>query len=399
MKEALAIAAPLKVLTIGHSYVVALNRRLCREMARAGGDRVEVVAAAPEWFRGDLRPIPLEPSGEAEPYRLEAVPVRLGTNAHLFTYGGRIRELLAGPWDVVHAWEEPFVLAGFQVARLARPGASVVFSTYQNLRKSYPPPFRWTERYCLGRASGWTAGGRTIVEALGGRPGYRDRPHRIIPLGVDPEAFRPDPGAGRQVRRDLGWDEPGPPVVGYLGRFVAEKGAGQLTRALDRLPSGSWRALLVGGGPLEGELRAWADRQRGRARVVTGVAHDAVPAHLNAMDLLAAPSRTIPRWKEQLGRMLLEAMACGVPVVASDSGEIPHVVADAGPIVPEADEDAWVEALGLLVDSPDRRRAWGALGLARAREVYAWSRVGRQYLDFFRDLRASAPAPAAASAG
>ena len=63
---------------------------------------------------------------------------------------------------------------------------------------------------------------------------------------------------------------------------------------------------------------------------MTGVAHDDVPEYLNAMDLLCAPSQTTARWREQFGRMLIEAMACGVPVVASRSGEIPYVVGDAG---------------------------------------------------------------------
>ena len=106
------------------------------------------------------------------------------------------------------------------------------------------------------------------------------------------------------------------------------------TAKADRIEPTAWRALWVGGGAMEGMLRDWAARHGDRVRIVTGVGHDRVPGYLNAMDLLAAPSQTTPRWKEQFGRMLLEAMAAGVPVVASDSGEIPHVVKDAGRVVP-----------------------------------------------------------------
>jgi glycosyltransferase involved in cell wall biosynthesis len=382
---------PMQILMVGHSYGVALNRRLCREVARAGGDGVAVTVAAPAWYRGDLRPIALEPLA-GEPYRLEPVPARFSKVPHVFLYGRRLRALLRGPWDVVHAWEEPYILAGGQIALASPRGAALVYSSFQNQPKRYPPPFAWVERLCLARASGWTAFGRTVAETLQDRPGYRDRPMRTIPLGVDLDVFRPDPDARHRVRAGLGWAEAGPPVVGFLGRFVPEKGLGLLTRALDRLPPGSWRALLVGGGPLEGELRSWANRQGGRARVVTGVSHDGVPAYLNAMDLLAAPSQTTPRWKEQLGRMLLEGMAAGVPVVASDSGEIPHVMAAAGLIVPEADEAAWVAALSGLLESPDRRRDLRGRGLERACTVYAWPHIGRQFLDFFRELHAAAPA-------
>jgi glycosyltransferase involved in cell wall biosynthesis len=377
----------MNILTVGHSYVVALNRRLCRELARAGGVQVRVTVVAPAFFHGDLRPIALEPCA-GEPYRLEPVPVRGSKFPHVFWYSRRLARLLrGGRWDVVHAWQEPFVLAGGQISWHTPRGAALVFSTFQNLPKWYPPPFAQVERYGLARASGWTAFGRTVAQALQDRPGYRDRPMRVIPLGVDCDVFRPDPEARRRTLATLGWSDPGPPVVGFLGRFVPEKGVELLRRVLDRLEPDSWRALWVGGGALEGDLRAWAGRHGGRARVVTGVAHDAVPAYLNAMDLLAAPSQATPRWKEQLGRMLLEAMASGVPVIASDSGEIPHVVADAGQVVAESDESAWAEALRVLLASSNRRRELRARGLARAHEVYAWPLVARQFLDFFRQMR------------
>jgi glycosyltransferase involved in cell wall biosynthesis len=380
----------LKILMIGHSYVVALNRRLCREVARAAGETASVVVAAPTYVRGDLRPIYLEPS-DGEPYELVPIRLRLSKIPHIAHYApGALRELMGRePWDVVHVWQEPYVLVGGQIARASPKRASLVYSTFQNISKHYPPPFGGIERYSLGRASAWTAFGSTIECAQRDRPGYCDRPMRMIPLGVDRDAFRPDPEAGRTTRESLGWSAPGPPVVGYLGRFVREKGVDLLTRALDAQPRGSWRALFVGGGSMEPHLRAWAGRHPEQARVVTGVHHDDVPRHLNAMDILAAPSLTTPRWREQLGRMLLEAMASGVAVVASDSGEIPHVVADAGRIVPEADERAWAVALTELIADSSLRADLAGRGLARARDVYDWPIVARRFLEFFREVRAS----------
>jgi glycosyltransferase involved in cell wall biosynthesis len=374
-------------LSVGHSYVVALNRRLAHEVARAGAGRWEVTAAAPRFVHGDLRPIALEPlPGEA--CRLVPVPTYLTRWPHVLLYGRTLRHLVGQSWDFVHCWEEPYVLAGFQVAVWVRPGVPLVFWTAQNLPKRYPPPFNWFERYCLRRCAGWLACGYTTVDALKPR-GYAAKPYRVLPLGVDVGVFRPDAAAGASVRRSLGWAEAGPPVVGYLGRFIPEKGVSFLMHALDAVRT-PWRALFVGGGKLEAQLRDWGKRYPDdRVRVVTGVPHEGVPAHLCAMDVLAAPSQTTPRWREQLGRMLIEAMACGVPVVGSDSGEIPHVIGDAGLVLPEADAAAWAAGLASLLESPARRAVLGALGLDRARTVYAWPVIAREHLQFFDQLLAT----------
>jgi glycosyltransferase involved in cell wall biosynthesis len=381
------VTRPRRLLTVGHSYVVALNRRLAHELARAGAGRWDVTVAAPRFVHGDLRPISLE-AFPVEACRLIPVSAYFTSRPHVMLYGRSLRRFFAERWDVIHCWEEPFVLAGGQFALWANNRA-LVYYTFQNIAKSYPPPFNWVERYSLNHAAGWLAAGYTVESALKDRSGYLGKPHRVIPLGVDDDVFQPDPNAGAAVRHELGWTEGGPPVIGYLGRFVWEKGVAVLRTALDAVRT-PWRALFVGGGPLENQLRTWARSfSDDRVRVVTGVPHDAVPRYLNAMDVLAAPSRTTPRWKEQLGRMLIEAMACGVPVVGSNSGEIPHVIADAGLVLPEADTKAWTSTLGELLESPSQRKTLGSAGLARARAAFAWPVIARRHLDFFDELISS----------
>jgi glycosyltransferase involved in cell wall biosynthesis len=373
-----------RLLTIGHSYVVAANRRLAHEMALAGDGRWEVTCAAPLRYPGDLRPVELEPiPGEA--CRLVPLPVRGARVPQLMHYGRGLRALLREPWDVIHCWQEPFVLAAAQVALGAPRGAALAVATFQNLPKRYPPPFAQMERAVLRRAAGWIAFGHTVEEALAARPGYRDRPHAVIPPGMDAARFRPDPAARREVHRQLGWADDGTPVIGFLGRFVEAKGTGVLLEAL-RGVRAPWRALFVGGGPLEAELRAAAAERGGQMRVVTGVPHERVPAYLSAMDLLAAPSLTTPQWREQFGRMLVEAMACGVPVVGSDSGEIPHVLGAAGLVVPEGDADALAGALGTLLADPALRARLAAAGRARAEAEFALPHVAARHLEFFEHL-------------
>ncbi len=379
-----------RLLTIGHSYVIALNRRLAHEMARVGRDSWDVTAVAPRYFRGDLRPVTLERDGE-EPCELEAVSARMTRAIHLMFYGHELKTLLRSrPWDLIHCWEEPYIFASGQIAWWAPPEIPLVYWAFQNLVKHYPPPFSWIDRYCLDRCTGWIACGESIVPTMLER-GYGRKPHRVLPLGVDVERYYPDRSAGEAVRRRLGWSDPGPPVVGYLGRFVPEKGIALLMETLDATKA-PWRALFVGGGPMDAVIERWAAKYPGRVVVVRGVSHSEVPAFLNAMDILAAPSLTRRQWREQFGRMLIEAFACGVPVIASDSGEIPFVVADAGRIVGEADRPGWLKALSELLENPELRRDFAARGLERVRSRFTWPIIARRHLDFFDellDLRAS----------
>jgi glycosyltransferase involved in cell wall biosynthesis len=373
-----------RLLTIGHSYVVAQNRRLAHEMAVAGAGQWEVTVAAPRSYAGDLRRIELE-SIPGERGRVVPLPVHVDRQPHLMVYGRGTGALLREHWDVVHCWEEPYVAACAQIAARSPRTAKFVFASFQNVSKRYPPPLSLFERSVVGRADGWIAFGQTTYNAQHDRPGYALKPCRVITPGVDTSRFAPDAAARARVRASLGWNGVDH-VVGFVGRFVPEKGIDLLARAADGLP-GVTRLLFIGGGPGADRLRALQAANPSRARVITGVAHDDVPAYLNAMDILCAPSRTTPRWREQFGRMLIEAMACGVAVVGSRSGEIPHVVGDAGVTLPEDDVEAWTSTLNALLADERRRAALAAAGLARARSVFPWPVIARAHLDFFDSIR------------
>jgi glycosyltransferase involved in cell wall biosynthesis len=111
-----------------------------------------------------------------------------------------------------------------------------------------------------------------------------------------------------------------------------------------------------------------------------------VPAYLNAMDVLAVPSQTTKNWCEQFGRMVVEAFACGVPVVSSDSGELPFTVGDAGAIVGESDRDGWVRTLEGLLNSSDRREDLAERGRERATSRFAWPLIARRTLEFLAEM-------------
>jgi glycosyltransferase involved in cell wall biosynthesis len=111
-----------------------------------------------------------------------------------------------------------------------------------------------------------------------------------------------------------------------------------------------------------------------------------VAEEMHEFDALVLPSRTTRLWKEQFGRVLIEAMACKVPVVASDSGAIPEVVGDAGLIFPEGDAQALADCLQRLMDSPELSQELAERGHARVLEHYTQVQIAAQTAAFYREL-------------
>jgi phosphatidyl-myo-inositol dimannoside synthase len=378
---------PLRILTIGHSYVVALNRALIREVA--SDPSFDITVAAPNLYRSHLGPIQLQPEPPGSPLKLTGLDTKWSCSVYAFFYDrtqlGRL--LQQGNFDVVHAWEEPYIYAGYQIARAVGSGRlspAYCFRTAQSLVKRYPPPFSYFERYSVERADGWVAGGHLVLEAALNR-GYPASRGHILTLAVDTCSFRPlGETASRSVRQELQLQ---PPVLGFVGRLTATKGLDVIMSAMELLnPARPWSLLILGSGPYEATLTQWAKKHHWSDRVrVKLVAHSDVPKYLGAMDLLLAPSRTTHTWKEQFGRMVIEAFASGVPVLASDSGEIPYVVADAGWIVPEANVTAWASAIEELLDTPALRTDMARRGLGRA-SIYSTFVVAKQYRDYYRWL-------------
>lgn len=375
----------LRVLTIGHSYIVGLNRALVREVAR--DPDFDVTVAAPNFFHGDLRDLnlDLEPSGSN--LHLVGLDAKRSKHIHIFRYDDAMlkKVLLDGHFDVVHAWEEPYIYAGYQIARCLRGSQTpFCFRTAQNYLKRYLPPFGYFERATLARAQGWIAGASLVREAML-RRGYPAESGSIIPLAVDLGMFKPlDEESQAAVRREVDLDGP---IIGFAGRLTAAKGLDLLMQALEMIkPTTRWSLLLLGSGPYEEKIKSWASSKNWGSRVrVKLVTHREMPRFMGALDLLLAPSQTTHNWREQFGRMLIEAFACGVPVIGSDSGEIPRVIGDAGLVVKEDDAHAWAEAINDLLRDETARRELARKGLERVQQ-FSVSAVATKYKDYYRWL-------------
>lgn len=282
--------------------------------------------------------------------------------------------------DVVHVIGEAGYLSTRQVLRWrdrrCRTAALTCYAA-QNVLSRYPPPFPWLERRAYRAVDEFFAVSEAARTVLWNK-GYRGR-STIVPLGVDTRRFAP---AGRPPPER-------PFTVGFVGRLEPHKGIDDLLRAVEQV---GCELLVIGAGSQIPAVRAAAGR--GRITLHEWVDHADLPALLHRMDVLVLPSkpvvqRNVVPWigiplQEQFGRVLVEAMACGIPVLGSDVGEIPNVVGDAGLIFPAGDADVLAARIRWLRDRPTAARRLGVAGTARAKEHFGWDRVAEQMAGIWR---------------
>ena len=154
---------------------------------------------------------------------------------------------------------------------------------------------------------------------------------------------------------------------------------------------GIWRLHIAGEGPEKQTLQQLA-LELGIHRQVHfdgAVSSEQIPAYLRQMDVLTLCSRTLPNWKEQFGRILVEAMACEVPVIGSDCGEIPNVIGSAGLVFPEENVDVLHAHLLELMQSEEKRRSLGKNGRRRVLEKYTQAQIAAQTVAVYREMNAS----------
>lgn len=304
---------------------------------------------------------------------------------------GEFAHRLARDWrrerpDVVHSH---FWMSGRAALAAAGPlgvpvvhtfhALGVVKRRHQGDADTSPPDRIAEERRIAGRADRIVATCTDEVFELIRQGADRHR-LSVVPCGVDVARFRPDgpraPGSGR-------------PRLLCLGRLVERKGVADVVRALVDVPDAE---LVVAGGPPAGDLAGDPAARRirglarelgvaGRVRLLGGVGRDEVPALLRSADVAVCTP-----WYEPFGIVPLEAMACGVPVVASSVGGMIDTVVDGvtGLHVPPRRPDRLARALRRLLADADQRARLGAAGVARARRLYTWDRVADATLDAYR---------------
>jgi glycosyltransferase involved in cell wall biosynthesis len=335
------------LLAISHPAVVNVNQEVYRELARRGWDVTLVLPSRwrNEYSRAAVRPVALEGLEDA----LRPTRVLLAGRPQRHLYLTRRRAVCAR-WrpDVAFVEAEAYSLAAIQWSRMfAKLGIPFGVQGYENIDRQLPPFVRRQRARVLRDAAFVAArsdSAARLVRAWGAAGAVALAPPAVPAWDSPTASTQAEPFA------------PGRPfTVGYAGRLIESKGLMDLLAAVRKLKA-PVELLFIG----NGELRSQLDGQPipgSQVRVLDGLGHDRMAAGYAQLDVLVLPSHTTPTWKEQFGRVIVEALWCGVPVVASDSGEIPWLVGltAGGLLFPEGDVEALARRLNELRQAPDLR--------------------------------------------
>jgi len=376
----------IRVLRIAHSSLTPALRHRERALARCYPDVDLQVITTERWREAevdvDALPDDLLEVSTARPY--------LSKHIQLFAYDPRpiIKALRNHRPHLIDLGHESYSVACAEVLTLCSwfaPNVPIVMQANQNINHRYPPPFSWLEQRAFRRVAAAYGCSETVCEVLRAKGFGKAAP--VIPFGVNTEAFRPKPITS--TRSD------GPLTIGFAGRLLPGKGLNVLAGALEKLKSEAWRLLIVGDGSerQEFERRLSAAGLSDRAEFTGAINYELVPEYFQRMDMLVLPTETTKRIREQFGRVLVEAMASGVPVIGSTCGAIPEVIGDAGLVFAEGDADALAEALRRMLSDEALRESLVAAGLEQVKR-YSWEQVAAKTYDLFRQVLNSREATA-----
>jgi glycosyltransferase involved in cell wall biosynthesis len=375
----------IRVLRIAHASLTPALRQRERALVRNHPEIDLEVLTARRWREAEV-----DVSATTDDmFPVAAASTHLSRHIQLFAYDPRpiIAALRRHRPHIIDLGHEPYSVACAEVLLLCTlfaPKATIVMQTAQNINHKYPPPFNWLERRAFRRVAAAYACSETVVEVLRAKGFVKPAP--IVPFGVNTEAFHP---RAAETRRK---DEP--LTIGFVGRMLPGKGLNVLADALEKIKSESWKLLIVGDGSerVAFEQRLVGAGLRDRAVFTGSVNFDSVPDYFRKMDMLVLPTQTTKRIREQFGRVLVEAMASGVPVIGSTCGAIPEVIGDAGLVFAEGDSDALAESLRRMLFDNDLRSALAVAGHAQV-EQYSWDRIAEKTFELFCQVLPSGKAP------
>jgi glycosyltransferase involved in cell wall biosynthesis len=372
----------MKILYVGHTYTVRSNQAKIVALARLPD--VEITLVTPQGWRGPLY------SNKTEKFDNSLAP---NVDHHIVRafFTGREGAYFFSPAifplikrvqpDIVHVEQGAYALSYCQILwglKLFSPQSKALFFTWWNLPYRLRGLKRRAQDFNFAYSSCAIAGNEAAKSVLR-EQGFAKPVHVLPQLGIDLSAYS---GINAEEHR-----LPGSFTIGYAGRISEEKGVLDLVRAAGQMKNKSAVSLyFVGAGEALDKVKQEAE-QCGLPLVHhPAVLNDDLPRHLSIMDVLVLPSHSTPGWVEQFGHILIEAMAAGVPVVGSSSGEIPNVIGKAGLIFTEGNTNELAKCLDLLEENETERKRLIEAGRTRVRDNFTNEKIADMQFQIYESM-------------
>ena len=378
----------MRVLVLSHSYIMKPYRRKFALIAERPAVTLRVVTPAC-WYES-FQDIVFEPESDT-PCEEFPCPIRFSGYGSRFYYRRGVKSHFKDfQPDIIHLEEEAWSLNALQTVWLKRkycPNSRFIFRTSLSIpsKQRFGVLPVWIERRVFRETDRAFPLSINAGKILTDR-GYTGK-QTPFPNGVDVRHFyKMDV---RELRNSLRLGDCF--VIGYVGRLLQMKGIDTLLKAVAHLvnrdATGAYRLIIVGQGEDKPGFQKTAETLGIAEQIVwiDAVPPEEVAAYINCMDTLVLPSRTTAGWVEFFGRVLIEGMACEVPVIGSDSGEIPHVLDGAGLVFPEGDADALAERIHRIANDVGLQDDLVERGLTRIKD-FTWETIAEKTYQVYQEL-------------
>jgi glycosyltransferase involved in cell wall biosynthesis len=360
----------MKILYVGHTYTVRANQAKIAALAQCPGAQITLVT--PQGWRGPLyaNKADVFDSIAAPNVVHRIIPAAFIGKESAYLYSSSIISLIRRLQpDIVHVEQGAYALSYAEILWASgkfSPQSRALFFTWWNLPYVLRGIKKMSESYNLAHSACAIAGNSAARDVLHAH-GFA-RPIHVLPqLGIDLSAYTSIPRPPRANNRF---------TIGYAGRIDKEKGVLNLVRAVNQMQGKANAALyFVGAGDVLEDSKRLALEHSIPLLHHPAVRNETLPEHLAKMDVLVLPSRSTPQWVEQFGHILLEAMAAGVPVIGSSSGEIPNVIGDAGMVFEEGNTVQLAVLLDRLSSNVNERIVFAEKGRTRVAEHFTHDKI------------------------
>ena len=387
-----------RILIISHAYVEEANWAKIELLSQF--DDLEVGVLTPEswrtWHGEDKNIANSKPAcagrsqiSNVERYKRLSLPVYFSGDAGLYFYHPLKLFRLFKEFnpDIIHLEEEPWTPVALETAYYCKKlGKKLLLFSWENIDLYLNFWRKWDERLVLKNTGNCLAGNEGALIRLK-EHGFIEGITVLPQFGVDTERFHPsknDNGTASDSSQAANHFR-----IGYVGRLTADKGLETLFRAFAKLgKSEAELVLLSSSAKLPEYFRDLAAELKitRQIKLIAGVSHADFPGYIRAFDLQVLPSLTTPSWKEQFGRVMIEGMASGVPIIGSSSGAIPEVLGDSGLLFKEGDSGELYEKMNQLYIDPVLRNKLGEAGQDRVKKLYSYSVIAQKTREIYRSL-------------